>query len=103
MFLLAKAMLLFFLNFSFAAAGSSLTGIAPGADPMVVKNKAGDDPSYVNNKAFEKAMVETHNKWRREHGAKDVSWDPKLADYAEKVAKKCEWRHSVCDTLAFKL
>lgn len=92
------------LSGSPAAAGSrsSLTGVAPGANAAAAKNKAGNDPSYIDDKTFEKSMVDTHNKWRREHGVKDVSWDLKLAEYAETVTKKCEWGHSVGDIILSK-
>lgn len=83
---------------SFAAADSSnVPGVAPGANPANVRNKANNDPSYTSSENFEGSMLDTHNKWRQEHGVSNVSWDPELAAYAESVSKGCEFRHSVGD------
>jgi len=35
-----------------------------------------------------------HNKWRHEHHAPNLTWDPKLQQYAEKYAKQCIFKHS---------
>lgn len=83
---------------SFAAADSS-TGVAPGANPADVRSKASNDPSYSNSENFEGSMLDTHNKWRQEHGVSSVSWDPELAAYAESISKRCEFRHSVGDSV----
>lgn len=85
---------------TFAAADSSdTTGVAPGANPANVRSKANNDPSYSNSENFEESMLATHNKWRQEHSAGSVSWDPELATYAESISKRCEFRHSVGDSV----
>lgn len=85
---------------TFAAADSSdTTGVAPGANPANVRSKANNDPSYSNSENFEESILATHNKWRQEHSVDSVSWDPELAAYAQSISKRCEFRHSVGDSI----
>lgn len=87
------------LLISLAAAADNLSGAAPGVNPAAVQNKAPNDSSYVDYNDFQDSMISTHNKWRREHGVSDVSWDPELAAYAETISKRCSMQHSVGDII----
>lgn len=101
MFFSAKATLVLLFSFaSFTIADPpGLTGTAPGSNPADVKHEAVNDPSYIDDTNFQKSMIDTHNKWRGEHGVLDVSWDPRLAVFAATVSQKCDWKHSVCDAV----
>lgn len=77
----------------------SLASFAPGVNPTAVQNKAPNDSSYVDYNDFQDSMISTHNKWRREHGVSDVSWDPELAAYAETISRGCSMQHSVGDIM----
>lgn len=63
--------------------------------------------SYTGD-AFQTAILNSTNYYRAQHQAKAMSWDDKLANYAQEYAQKCIWKHSVsirpnlcvCDTCA---
>jgi uncharacterized protein YkwD len=38
--------------------------------------------------------VETHNKYRAQHGAGPLEWDQTMADFAKKVSATCVFQHS---------
>jgi len=43
---------------------------------------------------FGDSCVETHNKYRAEHGAGPLEWDQTMADFAKKVSATCVFQHS---------
>jgi uncharacterized protein YkwD len=39
-------------------------------------------------------VLSVHNKWRKLHQAPNLIWDDQLANYAERYANKCQFKHS---------
>ena len=48
-----------------------------------------------NGSAFPTDVLNSTNYFRELHGAKDVTWNSSLAEYAQSYAQNCIWRHSV--------
>lgn len=44
---------------------------------------------------YKALVLQHHNIHRRNHSANDLTWDSKLADYAETTAKTCIWGHNL--------
>jgi uncharacterized protein YkwD len=44
--------------------------------------------------SYQSEVLAAHNKYRALHHASALVWDDELADYAEKYASQCEFRHS---------
>lgn len=51
---------------------------------------------YTSPRAFQRAILETHNFYRREHNASALAWNNTSAAYAADWAEACEFEHSVC-------
>lgn len=77
----------------------SLWGVRAGHNPAVVTWWDPNDPSYINNDNFREEMIRHHNRYRREHGVKDLVWDPALADVSAGICGNCAYGHSVCNPL----
>ncbi|KAI9795881.1 MAG: hypothetical protein M1833_006607 [Piccolia ochrophora] len=50
--------------------------------------------SYKDDANFQKAMLDTHNQYRGEHGAQGLTWDSKLASFAAAHASTCNFAHT---------
>lgn len=44
---------------------------------------------------FIKDILDAHNFFRKQHGAPDIKWDQKLADFGQGVTNGCVFKHSV--------
>ena len=44
---------------------------------------------------YKALVLQHHNVHRRNHSADDLTWDDKMAEYAETVAKTCVWGHNL--------
>ena len=82
---------LFFAVFAMTAAAASVSTVVitmPAAAPT-------NSPSYADDGKFQAAMLDTHNLFRKEHNATDLSWNDTLATFAANWTKACEFEHSV--------
>ncbi|CAG8962072.1 hypothetical protein HYFRA_00005115 [Hymenoscyphus fraxineus] len=69
------------------ALGATLVAAAPVAQENEV-TKRSSDPTFI------KDMLTYHNFFRKQHGAKDLVWDQKLADFGQSDSDKCAQKHS---------
>ncbi|KFY09698.1 hypothetical protein V491_08032 [Pseudogymnoascus sp. VKM F-3775] len=49
---------------------------------------------YTSPRAFQRAILETHNFYRKEHNASALAWNNTSAAYAADWAEACEFEHS---------
>lgn len=50
---------------------------------------------YTSSRSFQRAVLNTHNFYRKEHNASALAWNKTSAAYATKWAGACEFKHSV--------
>ena len=50
---------------------------------------------YISPRAFQRAILETHNFYRKDHNASALAWNMTSAAYAADWADACEFEHSV--------
>jgi hypothetical protein len=62
---------------------------------LAVISQAADDVSYTDNAAFQRGVLDFHNRRRAEHGTPNVAWNAEIAGQAESYARRCAWGHSV--------
>ena len=59
----------------------------------------GDDQTqpieYTDASAFEKAVLDVTNTYRRQHNATHLVWNETLAEFAEKPGESCVFKHTV--------
>jgi len=81
---------LFFSVFAMMAAAASVSTVVitmPAAAPT-------NSPSYTDDGKFRAAMLDTHNLFRKEHNATDLSWNDTLATFGANWTKTCKFEHS---------
>ncbi|KFY91217.1 hypothetical protein V498_05571 [Pseudogymnoascus sp. VKM F-4517 (FW-2822)] len=49
---------------------------------------------YISPRAFQRAILETHNFYRKEHNASALAWNRTSAAFAADWAEACEFEHS---------
>lgn len=62
---------------------------------VAVISQGADDVSYTSDAAFQRGILDFHNRRRAEHRAGNLAWNPELAGQADRYAKRCRWGHSV--------
>lgn len=50
---------------------------------------------YTSPRAFQRAILDTHNFYRKEHNASALAWNMTSAAYAADWAEACQFEHSV--------
>jgi uncharacterized protein YkwD len=68
------------------------TIVIPGATPTM---SYGSGHGSYSGTAFKSAVLNSTNYWRAQHQAKPLTWNDKLAEFAQNHAQKCIWEHSV--------
>lgn len=82
-------------NRGYGVIDPSLTGTRAGYSQDQVQYWARNDPSFVNSDTFRQQMLDIHNQYRREHGARPVTWDANLVASSQKHVDQCVYAHSV--------
>lgn len=52
------------------------------------------NPAYAAPEEFRLEILDTHNDFRALHDSPELQWDNALADYAERHASQCEFKHT---------
>ena len=76
---------------AFAQTTVVVTTIVATAAPAQPTN----DPSYVDDAAFQRAVLNSTNTFRSQHNASNLAWNDTLADFGRDYAQRCEWAHTV--------
>lgn len=50
---------------------------------------------YTSSSSFQRAIIDTHNFYRKEHNASALAWNRTSAAYAANWAGACNFKHSV--------
>lgn len=82
-------------NRGYGVIDPSLTGTRAGYSQDQVEYWARNDPSFVDPNIFQQQMLDLHNQYRREHGARPVTWDTDLVASSQKHVDECVYAHSV--------
>lgn len=69
------------------------TGMASGSN-------AGSGNGVYSGNQFQEAVLNSTNFYRKAYQAEPVTWDDKLASFAQNYAQECVWEHSVRTFLA---
>lgn len=59
-------------------------------------------PSYTDASIMKKDMLQVTNDYRKKHDAKALTWNDTLAQFSQKWADACIWKHSVSTPSSLK-
>jgi uncharacterized protein YkwD len=72
---------------------------APTVTPAPTATGDGWGPTGTSTPSYgldsdEQSVLDAHNKYRAQHGASDLIWNPDLASYAATYASSCSFGHT---------